>query len=277
MLLRRVIHQFRNQEWTAIGIDFVIVVIGVFIGIQVSNWNSERQESERAQTHSQRLLAELKLELAYSESLIDYMETTLAAGNAAYLGLVNESSDDSETILINAFRASQYNWYERRRTAFDEIVASGALSRVGDSALRETAVGVYNTPLFAIMQSEGQEAEYRRRFREAIEPATHETLRLTCGDRELDTGGRTPYLLTLSYACNPGLSAGQIEQGISALRADPQLLPALRLRNAQRAGRLMDLQVTLRTLGLRALFPQTVSGQAVAGSADVSKKLVNLE
>ena len=39
MILRRVIHHVRNQEWTAIWIDLVIVVVGVFIGIQVSNWN----------------------------------------------------------------------------------------------------------------------------------------------------------------------------------------------------------------------------------------------
>ncbi len=30
MILRRVIGHFRRQEWTAIAIDFVIVVVGVF-------------------------------------------------------------------------------------------------------------------------------------------------------------------------------------------------------------------------------------------------------
>ncbi len=35
MILRRVIGHFRQQEWAAIAIDFVIVVVGVFVGIQV--------------------------------------------------------------------------------------------------------------------------------------------------------------------------------------------------------------------------------------------------
>ena len=35
MILRRVIKHVRNQEWTAIAIDFVIVVLGVFLGLQV--------------------------------------------------------------------------------------------------------------------------------------------------------------------------------------------------------------------------------------------------
>jgi len=42
MILRRVIHHFRNQEWTAIGIDFVIVVFGVFFGIQYKAGASQR-------------------------------------------------------------------------------------------------------------------------------------------------------------------------------------------------------------------------------------------
>lgn len=32
MLLRRVIEHVRAQNWTAVGLDFVIVVVGVFIG-----------------------------------------------------------------------------------------------------------------------------------------------------------------------------------------------------------------------------------------------------
>ena len=46
MSLRRVIAHFKRQEWTAIAIDFLIVVLGVFVGLQVSNWN-EAQSSRR--------------------------------------------------------------------------------------------------------------------------------------------------------------------------------------------------------------------------------------
>ena len=42
MLLRRITEHVRAQNWFAVGIDFVIVVVGVFIGIQVSNWNDKR-------------------------------------------------------------------------------------------------------------------------------------------------------------------------------------------------------------------------------------------
>jgi len=47
MLLRRVIEHVKAQNWTAVGLDFVIVVVGVFIGIQVSNWNAQRAEADK--------------------------------------------------------------------------------------------------------------------------------------------------------------------------------------------------------------------------------------
>ena len=62
MLLRRVIAHFRKQEWTAIGIDFLIVVMGVFIGIQVANWNEDRA----ARARERLLLIDLHAEIVES-------------------------------------------------------------------------------------------------------------------------------------------------------------------------------------------------------------------
>ena len=44
MLLRRITKHVKDQNWLAVGIDFFIVVVGVFIGIQVANWNDARVE-----------------------------------------------------------------------------------------------------------------------------------------------------------------------------------------------------------------------------------------
>lgn len=44
MILRRLTQSLKQQNWTAIVIEFVLLVLGVFLGIQVSNWNEERSE-----------------------------------------------------------------------------------------------------------------------------------------------------------------------------------------------------------------------------------------
>lgn len=59
MLLRRVMEHVKAQNWTAVAIDFVIVVVGVFIGIQVSNWNEARTDRQIEAQHLVRLHQEL--------------------------------------------------------------------------------------------------------------------------------------------------------------------------------------------------------------------------
>ena len=44
MILRRITEHVNDQNWFAITIDFVIVVFGVFIGLQVANWNEARND-----------------------------------------------------------------------------------------------------------------------------------------------------------------------------------------------------------------------------------------
>ena len=39
MILRRLTTAFRKQDWFTVGVETLIVVFGVFIGLQVNNWN----------------------------------------------------------------------------------------------------------------------------------------------------------------------------------------------------------------------------------------------
>ena len=44
---RRIAEHVKTHNWFAVAIDFVIVVIGVFVGVQVSNWNDGAAERRR--------------------------------------------------------------------------------------------------------------------------------------------------------------------------------------------------------------------------------------
>jgi hypothetical protein len=79
MILRRVIEHVRTQNWTAIGIDLVIVVVGVFIGIQVSSWNATQGEHARERF----LLGELREELAESIEQLAIKQSAFNQVNSA--------------------------------------------------------------------------------------------------------------------------------------------------------------------------------------------------
>ena len=58
MILRRIAENIRSQNWFAVAIEFIIVVAGVFLGLQVQDWNEARKE--RVEAHG--LLSRLHVE-----------------------------------------------------------------------------------------------------------------------------------------------------------------------------------------------------------------------
>jgi len=69
MILRRVIQHVKKQEWTAIWIDLVIVVVGVFIGIQVANWNEDRASRNAEARHLEEIAEDLRADIAIFEKI----------------------------------------------------------------------------------------------------------------------------------------------------------------------------------------------------------------
>lgn len=137
MLLRRVISHFRKQEWTAIAIDFLIVVLGVFVGLQVSNWN----EAQRSKGQAERLLVRLESDLIemrgtvedqrqiyrQSSSALDAFIRSLEEGEAMDAAGVKETM----TRIVNA------RLPPRPPLSFDEMLSAGRLDLIADTGIRD--------------------------------------------------------------------------------------------------------------------------------------------
>ncbi len=138
MILRRVIEHVREQNWTAIAIDFVIVVVGVFVGIQVANWNEARLETQRAQGFLQRLSGDLDQELIEIDRRIAYVGRSIEYGEAALAwaedGTLAQGSA-WQTVLA-FFQASRILPYTPVDTTYQEMSSAGRLGLVRDAGLR---------------------------------------------------------------------------------------------------------------------------------------------
>ena len=70
MLLRRVMEHVKTQNWFAVGIDLVIVVVGVVIGIQVANWNDDRNNKVGLVASLERLDREVTLNIEMIDTIL---------------------------------------------------------------------------------------------------------------------------------------------------------------------------------------------------------------
>ena len=83
MILSRVIQHVRDQNWTAIAIDFVIVVAGVFVGLQVNTWNEARVEATRRQQSIDALVTNLEDAIQVQHRFIAAIDAGLSEWEAA--------------------------------------------------------------------------------------------------------------------------------------------------------------------------------------------------
>lgn len=59
MILRKLAEAIRKQDWFVVVLEILIVVIGIYIGLQVDDWNQRRQERGLLDDYMERLYAEV--------------------------------------------------------------------------------------------------------------------------------------------------------------------------------------------------------------------------
>jgi hypothetical protein len=146
MLLRRVIAHLRKQEWTAIAIDFLIVVIGVFVGLQVNNWNEARVDRARAANYLERLATDLSADLATFEDRMQFWNEVSDYGalSLAYAETGAAGGKSQWALLLAFFQASQVAEFYSTDATYQELKSAGELGLIADTNLREALANYYS-------------------------------------------------------------------------------------------------------------------------------------
>jgi hypothetical protein len=255
MIGRRIAATIGHQPWTSIAIELLIVVLGVFIGIQVSNWNQQRVTDQQAAVFTAHLKADLREEDWRYQFLIAYNQEVLANADRTVGALDGTRSLPDEALLVSAYRASQYKQGLRRRSTYDELISTGTIGLIRDQRLRDTAMRIYNVQTFDNMVREGMQSRYREAFRMSLPNEVQRALAKQCGDRYIRAGDYAAIHGILDYPCSTGLSRQVVSDSAKALRSRADLVPLLRLRIADIETRLVDLTGNNRTImeNLRAI------------------------
>ena len=143
MILRRLSQHLREQNWTAISIEFVLLVAGVFLGIQVANWNEDRQQAERQTQYLERLQVDfVGIRDRIREHFVVYEETL--DGSEYLLTLVRAEPGSVDGSEIDTARiASGFAGLMSNRippplpATYVEMRSEGQLSYIANPELRD--------------------------------------------------------------------------------------------------------------------------------------------
>lgn len=138
MILRRLGLKIRNQDWFAVVVEVVAVVFGVFLGLQVSNWNDERQERrderqilERLHEETGSLLQDVQEEKASLQS----RETAIVSAQPVIFAL--EPARPLTQSECDAIWTSHiFRMASDELPVIEELLATGRFDRLRDGALK---------------------------------------------------------------------------------------------------------------------------------------------
>jgi hypothetical protein len=230
MILRRVIAHFRKQEWTAIAIDFVIVVAGVFVGLQVSNWNAARQNRDLAANYLERLKVDVELERALWGRAIEYFGTARDYADAAMAGFRAPPEDLDEQWLIALYQASQVWYVSPNRSTFDELQSTGRIVNIRDEGLRTVLSNHYQRVAqtgYTLVQN----SQYRRVARLHLHEDVQAAIRKNCGDSWV-TDERNFYYVALPKTCEIDLPEALIRAEIVRMQGIEDVRDELRFHQS---------------------------------------------
>lgn len=228
MRLGRVIGHFGRQDWAAIAIEFVIVVAGVFLGLQVNNWNEDRVEAKRARTYLERIHGDLTADVAAADrSIAFYTQVQSYAKAALACAEHGKLVDDSPWKTLLAFyQAGQIYPNVASDATYREMTSVGALPLIRSQPLSAALGTYYATRGQSSSQLFSQLPEYRQTIRGLTPSVVQDYIWANCY--------RQTTLVTHGMVdCAPGVPEDEARAVLDGYRANPALLSQLRYWNTQ--------------------------------------------
>lgn len=146
-ILRRLQQGLRGRDWGTVAVELAIVILGVFIGIEASNWNQSRRERVEERRYYAQLLDDLRTDQATLQQAIKlsarFDEAAERTLTAIRTGVVPRSETGQFAVRIH-YAGFIFLPRATRRT-YDELVSTGNLGLLRDPKAKAAIADYYET------------------------------------------------------------------------------------------------------------------------------------
>ena len=238
-MLRRLIASARRQDWFAVTVELVVVVLGIFIGMQVTSWSEDRKLARQAHEYRESLATDLATDEETMRAHADYFRVIEQYGKLA-LGHLEQpvpvTDPEQASRLVTALMIASSLWeYRHARPTYEDLKSTGNLPLLGSTALRVRLANYYIAVDSAAVQWDVVTG-YRAHVRSIIPAEAQRRVMDTCehvapGERidlamdpdcRPDLAPWNPVAVLKDIVQSPGIR-GDLTLGMSQLRLKIQL------------------------------------------------------
>ena len=177
MILQRIAEQLRKQNWVAVGIEFLIVLLGVWLGLQAQEWSNARADRQRELQLVNDMLGDIEIDRAvYATAMrqdrirIGTADSALRAAGSAPLAFHWEAAQgDLDSYSNELLDYSQVNLGEPEAlwtniimgyfptvstTTYDSMTGAGDMKLVRDRSVLRAIQAYHNRSQSVVIQNQ---------------------------------------------------------------------------------------------------------------------------
>lgn len=141
MIFRRIKSHIEKENWFAVFVDFFIVVVGVFIGLQVANWNEARADRVAERVILERLASEFEYQKTELEFLTERLELFRESAKQVTMAIKSETPPENrEQFAKWLFETTNLGRPPARSATYVQLLSSGDFDLLSNAALRDLLV-----------------------------------------------------------------------------------------------------------------------------------------
>ncbi len=203
MILARISKALKDQNWLAVGIEFVIVILGVVIGFQISSWNQVQADRLGEAELLRRMHNDLLVLEEGRDQLSPLYGNLLDRVLTARRALLTETPPPGLDPEVCAALAASHDFDQPPDSlpTIEELIATGRMDLIRDDTVREQALSTLQLRDFA------------------------RSVRQNLFEAQVSLMSVHPEPFTLSLDARPdGGESVRIECDLTAMRANPAFL-----------------------------------------------------
>jgi hypothetical protein len=186
MILKRIGKAIRARDWAAVAIEFVVVVLGIFVALEVGEWNQRRIDRTLEQAYLSRLADEARANLQTMRQMDQiFAEKVRFVLALPELRLEEAILEDPQAFVGQLDDSSWVMLPDLRSESFEELRSSGRLALLRDAKLRGAIASLLNDYRSTRPVFEQPIGDYRRLLFEALSGRCYYDYRVGTGARDV--------------------------------------------------------------------------------------------
>ena len=260
MILRRFMQHVKEQNWFAVGLDVVVVIVGIFLGMQMSDWNEGRQEIDEERELLNRLLVDVQSNIKLAKMRLDFFDVVEKDSFLVvnYLSNPKTFEVDPERLATAIYNTSHVSPGVIDATTFEEMSATAKFGLVRNLTLRDAIASYYMTVygwirIWNLDINDPLRVSVRQTIPFDVQRAIFQSCEVLS----------TEYLNELAHDCVHDFNEGEAEYIIERINQNPLFLDKLnyRMGRVNLIKTLVQLYLT-SSIELKALIEKNLEQEA---------------